>query len=90
MPRYYFHTAERGRIIDGEGHELPNLPAAQRAAVHLLGGILRHEETRIFEHDFSLQVTDEHGRILFRASVTGELGPQMTDLETSGAYLVDG
>ena len=74
MPRYFFHTADRGHIIDGEGHELPDLVAAQRTAIRLAGDILRHESVEIFKHDFSLQVTNQHGLVLFSIAVFGLLG----------------
>jgi hypothetical protein len=41
MPRYYFHLQNGELLLDGTGHELPVLAAAQHEALQTSSDILR-------------------------------------------------
>lgn len=89
MPRYFFHTMQGRAFPDRDGEELASPAAAHRAAVRILGEILRDGAADFWdEGPFSLVCVDHHGAV-----VTGLTAHQTTteDSERTLALLrVDG
>ena len=73
MPRYFFHVHDGSSIKDKEGTELPDIFAAQEEAIHLSGELLREMGGKFWNgEEWSLDVTDEAGRILFTLRFSAE------------------
>ena len=73
MPRYFFNVHDGSSTIDNEGTELPDIFAAQEEAIHLSGELLREMGGKFWNgEEWSLDVTDETGRILFTLRFTAE------------------
>ena len=77
MTRYYFHNAVDGSSFgDEEGDELPDIRAAEDAAIYILSEMLPcrrdafHKEKR-----FSVNVKDDTGRIVVSITTTMILDP---------------
>ena len=77
MTRYYFHNAVDGSALgDEEGDELPDIRAAENAAIDILSEVLPcrrddfHDEKR-----FSVNVKDEAGRIVVSITTTMIVDP---------------
>lgn len=66
MPRYFFNVIDGYSLIDDEGTELPDIYAAQAAAIRTSGEILRDMGAKFWnDTEWRLEVLDEHGQILF-------------------------
>jgi len=77
MPRYHFHLADGG-ADDEEGCELPDLAAARRAAVELLGQSLADRADAFWrEGEWLLTVTDPGGLTLFTLRVFAADAPSV-------------
>ena len=64
MPHFFFNVRD-GRDVQGvESVELPDFRAARREAIRFSGAVLEHEAHEV-NGDWSLEVTDETGLILF-------------------------
>lgn len=75
MPRYFFHTLHGRPIGDREGESLAGTVAARRAAVRIVGEILRDGGTDFWDDgDFSLVCVDEAGDV-----VTGISAQRISD-----------
>ncbi len=73
MPRYFFHVHDGSSTRDHEGTELPDIFAAQEEAILLSGELLREMGGKFWNgEEWSLEVTDEAGRILFTLRFTAE------------------
>jgi uncharacterized protein DUF6894 len=73
MPRYFFHVHDGSSTRDKEGTELPDIFAAQEEAIHLSGELLREMGGKFWNgEEWSLDVTDEAGRILFTLRFSAE------------------
>ena len=73
MPRYHFTTTNGERHLDGEGTDLPDLDAARVEGAQLIGFMLRdHPDAFWQEGKVTLQVTDEHGMLLFEITASAE------------------
>ena len=77
MTRYYFHNAVDGSALgDEDGDELPDISAAENAAIDILSQVLPcrrdefHDEKR-----FSVNVKDDTGRIVVSITTTMILDP---------------
>ena len=67
MPRYFFHVQDGVSLHDSEGTELADLTTARRQAIELAGRIIAEEaKRRDLGEDWSMDVTDENGLILFK------------------------
>ena len=81
MPRYFFHVHDGSSIRDNEGTELPDIFAAQEQAILLSGELLREMGGKFWNgEEWSLEVTDEAGRILFILRFSAE---ERTDLDST-------
>jgi hypothetical protein len=81
MPRYFFHVHDGNSTGDNEGTELPDIFAAQEQAILLSGELLREMGGKFWNgEEWSLDVTDEAGRILFTLRFSAE---ERTDLNTT-------
>lgn len=81
MPRYFFHVYDGSSDIDQEGTELPDIYAAQEEAIRLSGELLREMGGKFWDGAvWSLEVTDEAGRILFILRFSAE---ERTDLDST-------
>jgi hypothetical protein len=81
MPRYFFHVHDGSSTIDSEGTELPDIFAAQEQAILLSGELLREMGGKFWNgEEWSLEVTDEAGRILFILRFSAE---ERTDLDST-------
>jgi hypothetical protein len=81
MPRYFFHVHDGSSARDSEGTELPDIYAAQEQAILLSGELLREVGGKFWDGEtWSLEVTDEAGRILFILRFSAE---ERTDLDST-------
>ena len=81
IPRYFFHVHDGNLTRDSEGTELPEIYAAQEEAIHLSGELLREMGGKFWDGAvWSLNVTDEAGRILFTLRFSAE---KQTDLDST-------
>ena len=81
MPRYFFHVHDGSSDKDKEGTELPDTYAAQEEAISLSGELLREFGGKFWDGMvWSLDVTDEAGRILFTLRFSAE---EQTDLDST-------
>ena len=73
MPKYFFNVRERVEVRDDHGIELPDMNAAKRHGVMMLGQILR-DESRTFWASGRLQVTatTHDGVVLFTLEVVSD------------------
>lgn len=80
MPRYYFDLSGDLDRPDPAGTELIDLASARHEAF-LRGATLlsAHDASRPFNEDWRLDVTDEHGFVLFRLDVTTDTIPTCSD-----------
>ena len=82
MPRYFFHTLQGRAHPDRNGEDLAGPAVAHRAAVRIMGEILRDGAADFWDAGpFSLVCTDEGGAV-----VTGLVACQ-TSPEASRAVL---
>ena len=66
MPRYFFHVTDGYSTHDEEGTELPDIYAAHHMAIRASGEILRDVGAKFWDGtEWKMEVTDEHGQILF-------------------------
>lgn len=83
MPRYFFHCADGTIDRDEEGQELPNLAAAQLAAVQYAGIVLQGSPQDLWHNgSWRVEVTDEHGILLFIV-LTNTVSMPIPDAKTS-------
>jgi hypothetical protein len=73
MPRYFFHVAYNSSEPDTEGSELPDIHAAQVAAVRLCGEMIQEIDKTFWETPlWQLRVTDLDQRLLFTLTFSAE------------------
>jgi uncharacterized protein DUF6894 len=73
MPRYFFHVSHKSSEPDAEGSELPDIHAAQVAAVRLCGEMIQEIDQTFWENPlWQLRVTDKDQRLLFTLTFCGE------------------
>lgn len=66
MPRYFFHVHDGTASRDTEGTQLADIYAAQEEAIRTSGELLREIGGKFWNgEEWSLEVTDEAGRVLF-------------------------
>ncbi|MCW6511765.1 DUF6894 family protein [Lichenifustis flavocetrariae] len=71
MPRYHFNTHDGQTTLDREGTVLSGLRAARRRAIRLSGALIESDFARMqLGEDWRMEVTDDHGRLLFRLDFT--------------------
>ena len=76
MPRFFFHVIDGTSLPDSGGTELPDIYTAQDQAVRMAGELLRELRAKFWnDGEWELEVTDEHGAILFVLRVSVEEGP---------------
>jgi hypothetical protein len=81
MPRYFFHVHDGTSTRDKEGTKLLDIYTVQEEAIRLSGELLRELGAKFWDGlEWSLEVTDEAGRILFNLRFSAEEG---TGLDTS-------
>lgn len=80
MPKYYFDLTGDMDRPDPTGTELCDLASARHEAF-LRGAALlsAHNAGRPFNEDWQLDVTDEHGFVLFRLDVKTDTVPTSSD-----------
>lgn len=73
VPRYFFHVVHPTSEPDGDGHDFPDIYAAQAAAVRLCGEILRDIEGKFWDNPvWRLEVRSHEERLLFTLTFTAE------------------
>ena len=73
MPRYFFHVSHHSSDPDTEGSELPNLQAAQTAAVRLCGEMIQEIDGKFWDAPlWQLRVTNQDQRLLFTLTFSAE------------------
>ncbi|MCE4222301.1 hypothetical protein HCU64_00925 [Methylobacterium sp. C25] len=87
MARYFFNVYDGYTARDAEGTELPDLKSAQMEAIRRSGEYIERESTRLkLGEDWTMEVTDRDGLILFRlafsvvdsaATLDGDLEPNL-------------
>jgi hypothetical protein len=72
MPRYYFDThSDHGSSRDTIGAELANPERAKQELMRALPEIISDElSTQIERHEFSADIRDDSGRVIFSAQLT--------------------
>jgi hypothetical protein len=80
MPRYFFHVIDGYTARDTDGTDLPDIYAAQEQALYMSGEILRDMGGKFWNGtEWKLEVTDEHGQMLFALRFSAEEQPILTD-----------
>lgn len=80
MPRYFFHVYDGYSSPDTDGTELPDIYAAQAAAIRTSGEILRDMGARFWDGtEWKLEVADERGRIFFVLRFSAEERPVLPE-----------
>ena len=78
MPRYFFHVHDGTSKRDDEGTDLPDIFAAQEEAIRMSGALLGEMGGTFWNgEEWSLEVSDEAGRLLFTLRFTAEEGPDL-------------
>jgi hypothetical protein len=78
VPRYFFHVHDGTSTRDDEGTELPDIFAAQEEAIRMSGALLGEMGAKFWDGDeWSLEVTDGAGRLLFTLRLSAEEGPDL-------------
>jgi hypothetical protein len=76
MPRYFFHVHDGSSTKDTDGTEFLDIFEAQAEAIRLSGELLSELGGKFWDgEDWSLEVTDEAGRVLFILRFSAEEGP---------------
>ena len=66
ISRYFFNVRDGTTVIDEDGTVLPDLATARKVAVRFAGDLLRNFGRELpADEDWKVEVTDEHGLILF-------------------------
>ncbi len=88
MPRFFFNVTDGIDIVDHEGVELADLPAARLQAVHYSGELLKdHPDTLWVGHEWRIDVTDAARHILFSIHISAVDAPALKDWKPSGATI---
>jgi hypothetical protein len=78
MPRFFFHVHDGTSIRDDEGTDLPDMFAAQEEAIRLSGALLGEMGGKFWNGtEWSLEVTDDAGRLLFTLRFVAEKKPDL-------------
>ncbi len=73
MPRYFFNVVSPSPGPDNEGFELPDIYAAQTAAVRLCGEMIKEIDGKFWEEPiWRLEVTSHDFRLLFTLTFSAE------------------
>ena len=73
MPRYFFHIAQPMSEPDTEGHEFPDIYAAQSAAVHLCGELIKEMDGKFWDNPvWQMEVRSGEAKLLFTLTFTAE------------------
>lgn len=76
MPRYFFHIYDGFSVPDDTGTILPDIYAAQAAAIRFSGEVLRDMGAKFWNGtDWKLEVTAEDGTVLFLLRFSAEEPP---------------
>jgi hypothetical protein len=79
MPHYFFHVIDGTSLRDPSGTELPDIGTAQDQAIRMAGELLRELRARFWnDGEWELEVTDEHGAVLFVLRFSAEESPEVT------------
>lgn len=85
MARYFFHTHNGGRRLDGEGVDMPTGRAAQLEATRLLGELLAQKPEDFWRSQaLTITVTDAGGRVEFELAASVVIRPTDEDAMPSG------
>ena len=85
MPTFFFHTEDGERLDDAEGSDLPDLRAAQDAAVQILAESLRGNSRLFWDtQSFRVTVADERGLTLFSLEVSATMAAAMGGRRAGG------
>lgn len=79
MPRYFFHLVDGSNIRDEVGEELPDLAAARRSALLILGEILNSRSERFWQDGSVRVVVDCDGRTVIEVEAR-DMSPSGTGL----------
>jgi len=78
VPKYFFHVHDGTSTRDDEGTDLPDIFAAQEEAIRLSGALLGEMGGKFWDGEaWSLEVTDDTGRLLFTLRFSAEKGPDL-------------
>ena len=73
MPQYFFHVVSPAPEPDEEGFELPDVYAAQMAAVRLCGEMVKEIDGKFWEDPiWRLEVRSSDNRLLFALTLSAE------------------
>ena len=79
MPRFFFNVYDGASSLDDTGTELWDWKEARIEAIRLSGAIFTDEAPRIaLGEDWHIEVTDEHGLILFRFDFVSHEAPVLS------------
>ncbi|ONF47969.1 DUF6894 family protein [Methylobacterium radiotolerans] len=79
MPRFYFNIYDGVSLLDDTGTELSDWREARIEAIRLAGEIFRDDAQRIaLGEDWHIEVTDEHGLVLFRFDLISHEAPVLS------------
>lgn len=71
MPRFFFHTTNGKLTTDAEGIDLPDVSAAQTAAIKLAGELLQITPDLLREtKNLEVEVADAKALVLFKVLVS--------------------
>lgn len=85
MPRFHFNVHDGISLPDKEGSDHADIPAARRQAIRLAGDLLR-DQGEIFWNgqEWEVEVTNEHGLILFGILFVATEAPVLQNSSSSG------
>jgi hypothetical protein len=80
MPRYFFNVVDGVSLPDPDGVELPDLRTARIEAIRFSAQCLSEAADSFWDsEEWRLNVTDDHGLILFYLQISGMHAPAASD-----------
>jgi len=76
MSLYYFNVHDGQDFVDDQGTDFPDLSAARSGAVVLAADLLKETAPTFWDgEEWSMDVSDGDGLILFTLKFTGQMAP---------------
>jgi len=76
MSLYYFNVHDGQDFVDDQGTDFPDLAAARSSAVVLAADLLKETASTFWDgEEWSMDVSDGDGLILFTLKFTGQMAP---------------
>lgn len=83
MPRFFFHSEDGQCFRDQEGTVLPDLAAAKRDGVKILGELMLHDpDLFLATESFRIIIQDDRGLTLYVVEMSGLAGPAVPSAGT--------